>query len=66
MSSCLFKIADNGNGINSASGIVGQSFHETDGPLQTAQFLSPEGLAIDKDGNIYVADGYRMRKIIVQ
>lgn len=53
-------------GVSTFAGIVGESFHATDGPWQTAQFISPQGLAIDKDGNIYVADDYSIRKIFVQ
>ena len=39
-----------------------------DGPAATAQFTSPFGLAVDKNGDIYLADynAGRIRKIIVQ
>jgi sugar lactone lactonase YvrE len=53
-------------GVATFAGIRGQYLSATDGPWQTAIFNGPEGLAMDTAGNIYVADDYRMRKIIVQ
>jgi sugar lactone lactonase YvrE len=53
-------------GINLFAGIRGQFLPFADGPVATATFIDPVGLAIDKDDNIYVADDYRMRKITVQ
>jgi hypothetical protein len=53
-------------GISTFAGIPGHNVPLTDGPWQDAIFNEPEGLAIDTAGNIYVADDYRMRKIIVQ
>jgi hypothetical protein len=44
----------------------GYGFTDIDGPWQTATFSSPQGLTIDKQGNLYVSDGYRVREIIVQ
>jgi ABC-type branched-subunit amino acid transport system substrate-binding protein len=37
----------------------------TDGPIATAQFYTPAGLAVDADGNVYVADSgnHRVRLI---
>ncbi|GAB5525325.1 MAG: hypothetical protein Roseis2KO_31970 [Roseivirga sp.] len=52
-----------GSTVSSLSGIRSSGF--ADGPLATAQFNSPAGLAVDAAGNIYVADGsnQRIRKI---
>jgi len=38
-------------------------FGTTDGQGSSARFARPYGLAVDKDGNIYVADFHRIRKI---
>jgi len=52
----------------SASGVVSTiagstQSGSTDGPLTEALFESPRGLAVDREGNIFVADGKRVRKI---
>jgi sugar lactone lactonase YvrE len=35
----------------------------TDGPVRQARFRAPSGIAIDKAGNLYVADVYTIRKV---
>jgi hypothetical protein len=57
----------NANGaVSTFAGVQGQGREAIDGPWQTAQFVSLEGLAMDNQGNIYVSDDYRMREIFVQ
>jgi len=34
-----------------------------DGPATTAEFFAPSGIALDKNGNIFIGDGNRVRKI---
>jgi len=68
-------VADSGNNqirkIN-ASGFVttlagSKSYGFTDGSGAWASFRTPAGVAIDKNGNLYVADQYnnRVRKISI-
>lgn len=47
------------------STLAGASQGQADGPGATAAFLRPEGLAIDPQGNLYVADtgNHRIRRI---
>ncbi len=34
-----------------------------DGPVASAEFMGPSGMCADGNGNVYVADGHRIRKI---
>ncbi|MGZ3777353.1 MAG: hypothetical protein ACXVI9_07125, partial [Mucilaginibacter sp.] len=66
-------VADAGNGkirkispagvVTTVAGVGG--FGSTDGPAAQASFNEPYGVALDKSGNIFVADGYNfeVRKI---
>ncbi len=47
------------------STLAGSSQGQADGPGATAAFLRPEGLAIDSQGNLYVADtgNHRIRRV---
>lgn len=46
------------------SGVIGS----TDGPANTASFQYSAGVAVDNDGNVFVADSYNnlLRKIMPQ
>jgi hypothetical protein len=48
--------------VSTIAGSVGVSGN-TDGTGSAAQFHTPTGLAVDKNGNIYVADFDRIRKV---
>lgn len=50
------------------STLAGTSFGYADGPGTTAKFNLAGGIAVDKDGNIYLADtnNHRIRKITVE
>lgn len=66
-------IADNGNyrvrkiafdgTITTIVGTGVQGFAGDDGPATQAQLTDPTGLALDRDGNLYIADGHRVRKV---
>jgi sugar lactone lactonase YvrE len=58
---CIRKISINGN----VSTIAGSTAGYQDGDAASAKFDGPQGLALDKQGNIYVADfnNNRIRKI---
>ena len=57
------KISTSGE-VNTWAGQAGVA-GSNDGPGSTATFRGPEGIAVDKDGNVYVADGsnHLIRKI---
>ncbi len=56
------KVLPNGT-VSTVAGTGQRGF--ADGPSNSAQFSGPEGLALDGQGNLYVAEfaGYRIRKI---
>jgi len=59
----IYKITENGNVIAFAGSIDSHGY--ADGVGNEARFSSPAGLAVDQDGNVYVADSsnHRIRKI---
>jgi uncharacterized protein (TIGR03437 family) len=58
------KVTSDGN-INTIAGDGDQGFVGDEGPATAAAFYNPEGIAVDAQGNIYIADGTnnRIRKI---
>ncbi len=58
---CVRKITPDGNVSTLAGGIQGY----VDGPGVSAKFAAPWGIAVDAKGNVYVADGNRIRKIVI-
>jgi sugar lactone lactonase YvrE len=61
INSAIRKIAPDGT-ISTFAGSLSESGFE-DGLGAAAQFNNPYGLAVDQIGNVYVADGARVRKI---
>ncbi|GAB2589453.1 NHL repeat-containing protein [Spirosoma areae] len=64
----IFRISSNGQVTRLSGGPDpegGYSWGYRDGPLATAKFNFPRGIAMDKSGNLYVADAlnYCLRKI---
>jgi hypothetical protein len=59
----IFRISSDGK-ITRLNGGPGMNGYE-DGPLATAKFYSPRGIAMDKTGNLYIADAlnYSVRKV---
>ncbi len=51
--------------ITTVAGNGTQGFSGDGGPATNAQFIFPEGLAVDASGNLYIADpgNYRIRKV---
>lgn len=61
--SCVRKVNSSGI-INTVAGTPGFGGYSGDGgPATSAKLISPNGLAIDASGNVYIADGNVIRKI---
>ncbi len=60
-----FAIGGNANAqtINNFAGNGTSGFSGDGGPSTAASLSSPNGLAVDGGGNVFVSDGYRLRKI---
>jgi sugar lactone lactonase YvrE len=43
--------------------LAGSTSGSTDGDVSVAKFSDPRGIAIDADGNLYISDSHRVRKI---
>jgi len=58
------KITPSGS-VSTLAGVATTGYFggSTDGPAQVAQFYLPYGLAIDRTGNLYLADIFTVRKI---
>jgi sugar lactone lactonase YvrE len=59
----ILKVSPDGSSVTTLAGSGTAGFTEGNGTA--AQFSSPSGVAVDKDGNVYVADAgnFRIRKI---
>ncbi len=53
----------NSNGVNSVVAGNGSSFYSGDGGPATLAGISPQGLAVDSHGDLYIADQMRIRKV---
>lgn len=60
---CRVSRIDRGGVITTVAGTGVCEFSGDDGPAVKAGPAGPSGLAIDRNGNLYVADGTRVRKI---
>jgi sugar lactone lactonase YvrE len=52
-----------GGTITTFAGTGARGFSGDGGPATSAQLESPGGLAVDRKGNVYIADGSRVRKV---
>jgi hypothetical protein len=52
-----------GGTITTFAGTGKQGFSGDGGPATSAQLYSPEAVAVDGQGNVYIADDYRVRKV---
>ena len=63
---CIRRISSDGM-VSTVAGRCGYSGY-VDGVAEEAEFNLPQGLTLDSEGNIYVADtrNYRIRKIVFE
>lgn len=61
----VIRKIDGSGGMSTVAGLAGVS-GSVDGPVGSARFSAPEGVAVDSDGAIYVADtaNHTIRKIV--
>src|SRR6266404_1397418 len=56
----VYKVATNGS-ISTVAGTGTSGYSGDNGPAASAQLNSPNGVAIDSAGNLYIADGANYR-----
>jgi len=63
---CIWKIAAGTGIINIIAGTGESGFSGDGGPASTARLYWPHGVAVDSDGNVFIADSLNSRVRVVR
>ncbi|MBC7225322.1 MAG: hypothetical protein H5T59_13795, partial [Anaerolineae bacterium] len=64
---CIRQITPDGT-VTTLAGVCGEPGDLVDGPATEARFKNPQGIALDKDGNLIIADALNhcIRRVVFQ